>query len=106
MDPYRPGTRASLLWSLVARLPHEPGSMWRAVHSLGGAQWLWWGRAEWQRADMLDAQVLHVRATAQQKASLADHERAARPGGVTQAPTRVVDASDDDAMRAYFSSLG
>ena len=49
--------RISLIEALVARLPYEPGSMWRARTLLGGEEWMGWSHAERQRADLADTCV-------------------------------------------------
>lgn len=78
--------------------------MWRARTLLGGEEWMGWGLAERQRADLADVGYLTLKATAQQKASLKKAEYAARP----QPPrdTVAVNSSDDAAMAAMLGAIG
>jgi hypothetical protein len=96
--------RVSLVEGLVARLPYEPRSLWRARTLLGGEKWFGWSVAERQRADLTDVSVLTLRACAQQKASLRPSEYAARPSPPSQ--REPVSSSDSQGVAAILSSIG
>lgn len=99
------GIRLSLVENLVARLPYEPRSVWRARTLLGGEEWFGWSMAERQRADLIDLSVLTMRACAQQGARLRPSEASARPGGVEK-KKETASSSDSRSMAAIISSIG
>ena len=104
MDGRDASIRLSLVEGLVARLPYEPRSLWRARALLGGEEWFGWSVGERQRADLMDVSVLTLRACAQQKARLRESEYAARPSPPSQRPR--VSSSDSQGVAAILSSIG